>query len=112
MKGTVQTNLRIRPELLDRLKQVAEENGRTLSSEISLRLEQSFQPSEPAAVLQQIADASKVLAEAGAKLAGGPGERVLQMLQEGRIRTVTLDENPNPYAEVDRRARTKKERVK
>ena len=80
-----QTSLRLEGVLLEKLQKAARDNRRTLAAEISLRLEQSFQPSEPTAVLQQIAEASKVLAEAGAKLAGGtPMDEVMWRSEESR----------------------------
>ena len=66
-----QTSLRLEGALLEKLQKAARDNRRTLAAEISLRLEQSFEPHEPNVVLRQIAEASKVLAEAGAKLSGG-----------------------------------------
>jgi len=114
MRGTVQLNLRIQPELLERLRRAADENRRTLGAEISLRLEQSFEPNEPAAVLREIAAASKVLAEAGQRLGMGAlvpdTQTILRTLQEDEKRR-ERDLGPNPYPEADR-PRTKKERAK
>jgi hypothetical protein len=90
-RGNVQTSIRINPELLARLQEAARDNRRTLGAEISLRLEQSFEPHEPADVLREIAAASKALAEAGSRLG----------------RTIPMNEDPNPYARADAARRVK-----
>jgi len=89
-----QTSLRLEGALLEKLQKAARDNRRTLAAEISLRLEQSFEPHEPNVVLRQIAEASKVLAEAGAKLSreSDPEWRRHALLQM------------NPYAEADAEA--------
>jgi hypothetical protein len=97
-----QTSLRLDGELLERLQQAARENRRTLGAEISLRLEQSFEPHEPADVLREIATASKTLAEAS--------DQLWKRFGEGRA--IPMNEDPNPYAEADRRRVTQKEKVK
>ena len=116
-----QTSLRLEGALLEKLQMAARDNRRTLAAEISLRLEQSFEPTRPDEVLRQIAEASKVLAEAGARLSGAPTvhsftlEEIERLAEEERYRARQI----NPYAEADAvelvrqaLARNKKEKVK
>jgi len=112
-----QTSLRLEGALLEKLQKAARDNRRTLAAEISLRLEQSFEPTRPDEVLREISLASRVLAQLGERLSTGD-------------RYVPPPIGPSPYPEtgqpineaklvaelealIDRvEARSKKEKVK